>query len=1080
MNTSNPIVRTQTVRGWCARICSTALLAALLAIAPFHAAMAQLAPDLGTAESFAVLGASTVTNTGPTIVTGDLGVSPGTAITGFPPGIVIGGTIHAADAVADEAQTDTTTAYNNLAGQACDFNLTGQDLGGLTLVPGVYCFSSSAQLTGALTLDGEGDPDAVWVFKIGSTLTTASNSSVVLINGAQNCNVFWQVGSSATLGTETTFIGNILALASITLTTDATVSGRALAQNGAVTMDSNEVAIAACAVPPVIPIPPTLGKAFSPATIDAGGTSTLTITLINPDDTNATLTAPLIDTLPTGVVIDSPTNASTTCSGGTVTAVAGGSTVTLSTGSIIPANGSCTVTVNVTAENGGNYINSLAIGALQTSNGSNAAPAVATLTVISASIPPTLGKEFSPAIINAGGTSTLTITLINPEDTVATLTAPLIDTLPPGVVVAATPNASTTCGGTVTADAGSSTVTLSAAGSSIPADSSCTVTVDVTAANGGNYINSLAAGALQTSNGSNAAPAIATLTVIPPTGQTPILSKAFSPAVIDAGGTSTLTITLINPDDTDATLTAPLIDTLPSGVVVAAIPNASTTCSGGTVTAVAGGSTVTLSTGSIIPDNGSCTVTVNVTAANGGNYINSLAAGALQTSNGNNAAPAFATLTVVSENIGPTLSKAFSPATVDAGDTSILTITLINPDDTDATLTAPLIDTLPSGVVVAAIPNASTTCSGGTVTAVAGGSTVTLSTGSIIPDNGSCTVTVNVTAAVAGSYFNSLAAGALQTNNGNNAAPAIATLTVIPIITPALSKAFYPTIIKAGGTSTLTITLSNPTNMVATLTEPLIDTLPSGMEIYGDASTTCIGGTLTAEVGETTVTLSAGATIPANGSCKITIRVTADKPGNYTNLLVVGALQTDQGSNVDEAVATLTVKDCSCNNICKPNICGDGIPDCGIEECDDGDTDNRDYCKNDCTFNRCGDGIIEKGVEECDDGNLNNDDGCNCFCEIEGCPNDCPYSECGNGVKEPGEECDDENHDDEDACDKDCFDNTHNTGNLGGGQNNGSAVAGGCSLVRHNNPAEPLWAILLSLVPVILLARRSFKNQTRN
>jgi len=181
------------------------------------AAAAAAAPPQGTEQSFAVLGGSTVTNTGPTIITGNLGLSPGTAVTGFPPGIVTGGTTHAADAVALQAQNDTTTAYNNLAGQTCTSDLTGQDLGGKTLVPGVYCFSSSAQLTGALTLDAGGDTSAVWVFKTGSTLTTASNSSVLVINGGQPCNVFWQVGSSATLGTTTSFIGNILALTSITL-----------------------------------------------------------------------------------------------------------------------------------------------------------------------------------------------------------------------------------------------------------------------------------------------------------------------------------------------------------------------------------------------------------------------------------------------------------------------------------------------------------------------------------------------------------------------------------------------------------------------------------------------------------------------------------------------------------------------------------------------------------------------------------------------------------------------------------------------------------------------------------------------
>ena len=203
---------------------------------------------LGTADSFSVLGGSAVTNTGPTVLSGDLGVWPGSAITGFPPGLVTNGSIHAGDAVAMQAQTDTTTAYNALAGEAYTQDLTGQDLGGLTLLPGVYFFSSSAFLTGTLTLDAKGDPHARFDFQIGSTLITASNSMVNLVNGADGCSVYWQVGSSATLGTYTAFEGSILAMTSITATTGATdLDGRLLARNGAVTLDSNT--ISKCATP---------------------------------------------------------------------------------------------------------------------------------------------------------------------------------------------------------------------------------------------------------------------------------------------------------------------------------------------------------------------------------------------------------------------------------------------------------------------------------------------------------------------------------------------------------------------------------------------------------------------------------------------------------------------------------------------------------------------------------------------------------------------------------------------------------------------------------------------------------------
>ncbi len=209
----------------------------VLCVAPLQAQTVSL----GTAEDFAVLGASAVSNTGPSVVTGNLGISPGdgSSVTGFPPGIIDGDT-HFADAVALQAQDDVTTAYVDLAGRPCD-TVIAADLGGQTLTPGVYCAATSMGLTGTLTLDAEGDPAAEFIFQIGSTLTTASASAVEVINSADGCNVYWQVGSSATLGTGTDFLGNILALDSITLNTGASLSGSTLARTAAVTLDSNAV-----------------------------------------------------------------------------------------------------------------------------------------------------------------------------------------------------------------------------------------------------------------------------------------------------------------------------------------------------------------------------------------------------------------------------------------------------------------------------------------------------------------------------------------------------------------------------------------------------------------------------------------------------------------------------------------------------------------------------------------------------------------------------------------------------------------------------------------------------------------------
>jgi hypothetical protein len=277
-------------------------------------ALAQI--SLGTAQSFAVLGGSTVTNTNtPTVITGNLGVSPGSAVTGFPPGIVTGGSIHAADSVAAQAQSDLTTAYNAVVSTPCTVDLTGQNLGGLTLTPGVYCFSSSAQLTGTLTLNALGNPNALFIFKMGSTLTTASASSVVVINpgSGSNCNVFWQVGSSATLGTGTSFLGNILALTSITLNTGASVTGRVLARNGAVTLDDNHVTVCgSTGVCPVITVNPAtlpngvLGSFYSQTISAVGGTAPYTFTVsIGALPNGLTLNAT------TGVISGTPTAAGT-------------------------------------------------------------------------------------------------------------------------------------------------------------------------------------------------------------------------------------------------------------------------------------------------------------------------------------------------------------------------------------------------------------------------------------------------------------------------------------------------------------------------------------------------------------------------------------------------------------------------------------------------------------------------------------------------------------------------------------------------------------------------------------------------
>ena len=221
--------------------------------APFHqtfttgpckgggVAPVALCPFIG---NFSVLDGSTVTNTGSTVVSGDVGVAPGTAVTGFPPGLA-SGAIHKADGAAAKAQAALTTAYIDAAGRSGGTTVAG-DVVGKTFTAGVYKSTSSLALSGDVTLDAQGDPSAVFIFQISSTLTTGSGSHVVLANGAKACNVFWQVGSSATLGTSSVFKGNILALTSITITTGVNLQGRALARKGAVTLDTDVITGCTC------------------------------------------------------------------------------------------------------------------------------------------------------------------------------------------------------------------------------------------------------------------------------------------------------------------------------------------------------------------------------------------------------------------------------------------------------------------------------------------------------------------------------------------------------------------------------------------------------------------------------------------------------------------------------------------------------------------------------------------------------------------------------------------------------------------------------------------------------------------
>jgi len=236
---------------------------------------AQLPVDLGTTSSFAVLAGETITNTGPTTINGDVGLHPGTAFTGQA-SVTLNGALHLTDAVALQAKNDLVTAYNDAAGRT-PVTQIATELGGTTLTPGVYNSASGTfEITGTLTLDAQGDPDGVFVFQTASTLITASGSNVSLINGARFCRIFWKVGISATLGTNSHFVGHIFALTSITAATGATVQGQLLARNGAVTLDTNTITNGFCADTPAPT--PTPAPGDTPGGGTPGGTIPQTAT----------------------------------------------------------------------------------------------------------------------------------------------------------------------------------------------------------------------------------------------------------------------------------------------------------------------------------------------------------------------------------------------------------------------------------------------------------------------------------------------------------------------------------------------------------------------------------------------------------------------------------------------------------------------------------------------------------------------------------------------------------------------------------------------------------------------------------
>ncbi len=666
-----------------------------------------------------------------------------------------------------------------------------------------------------------------------------------------------------------------------TTTTTLTITGTMLSDSDTYTVDATD----ACNNPAAqqsatltVVAPPTVSKAFGAASVPLNGSTTLTLTLTNPN-TGVTLTGVnFSDNMPAGLEVANPPGISSTCSG-TWNATPGDTTLNFG-GGTLPPNSSCTLMVNIKGTTAG--VKNNATNAPQSNEGGfGVASNTATLTVVA---PPTISKGFAPGSVFIGGAaSQLTFTLSNPNTTVGLTGVAFTDVLPSGLQVAATPNASTTCGGTFAPSAGDTTLTFS--GGSIAASGTCTVKVNIIGASAGAKANTTGA-ITSTEGGTGATSNTATLNVF----TAPQISKAFGASSIAVGGTTTLTFMITNPAVNPGTLTTiTFIDSLPSGMVVATPNGVSNTCSG-SVTAVAGSGTVSLGGASVAPGN-TCQVVVNVTATTSGVKNNSVT---VSSGNGGTGNTANASITVATP---PTLSKSFGAMSIPVGGTTSLTFMITNPNSGTALSGISFTDTLPAGLTV---PTTSSSTCGGTLTTTAP-STISFSAGTVAASD-MCSFSVTVTGITAG-VWNNTTGVISSTESGAGATSNTASLAVIG--GAFISKAFGSATIPLNGVTTLTFTITNPNPMTALTGVAFTDALPSGLQVAStpNASTSC-GGTFTPSAGDTTLTFSGG-TILASGSCTVAVDVTGTTVGVKNN--TSGAVTASNAPDGNTASASVTV-----------------------------------------------------------------------------------------------------------------------------------------------------------------------------
>jgi LPXTG-site transpeptidase (sortase) family protein len=663
--------------------------------------------------------------------------------------------------------------------------------------------------------------------------------------------------------------------------------------------------------------PAEMNKSFSPISIPAGGTASLHVSIFNPNAfplTNASWTDNLIGVQP-GLVIANPMGLINTC-GGSVTAVAGSTTLSLSGGTVPPqigsTPGSCTVTINVISASVGNLINTIPERELSASGGggtiTNTSPASATLHVGGVQ-PPSIRKSFSSSTIWAGEISRLSIVISNNDPNTTLTQASLTDNLPANVFLAnpVSPTLSG-CGtsASLTAVSGGNSVTLN--NGTIAPSSTCTITVDVTSSVQGVYTNSIPANALQTQEGlTNVTEALTRLNV-----QEIGVSKQFSPGTLPAGGTTTLIINLQNPTSSPYTGVS-LSDALPAPLTVV---NVTGNSCGGTVSTTT--NTINLTGGTIPPGNptnpGTCSISVEVSVPSGtssGTLRNTIPAGGLTTDQGlGNIRAGNANVFVTSTEVAGI--KSFSPSTIEAGGNARLRIDIFAPSDTDLTNFS-MIDNLPAGVTVSNSTPPSLAGCGPTpplvLTAPTGATSISLTNGLILAGQ-RCTIDTYVTGSILGLHTNTISPANITNNENRTLTTDLnATLNVINSSNKSIAmvKGFNPLTVFGGSSSTMSIELLNP-GTVALSGIAFTDNMPTGMILATPLNFnvgTC-GGSLSGTPGESSFSFSGG-NLPDSGRCTLTLSVTMTVNGNLTNTIPAGAVSTTNGViNADPAEATLT------------------------------------------------------------------------------------------------------------------------------------------------------------------------------